>query len=579
MADGFGGEMLPAPIQPQQMMPPQAAPTFTLKVQKVPRFGRACVECIPPEEFRVSRRARSIKLADYHAWQHDAYLADLVREYPDKAHEIDPDGNYQSKPSDISDTDSDVRVMARFPDEPTSGDRATFNEESRNKVVVIIEYIRVDYDGDGIVELRRVKRCGNTILENDIVEESEFTCWSPIHVSHRLIGNAVADQVLDIQKVRTALVRRALDSLARSTAPRTFINRSALQHDPTIYDRLLDHDVGDVIDVDGNPGDVVNVVQTPDVSPTCMAAIEYMDRRAEEATGVIRTSMGINPQAITDTKGGIENLQAAANARVEQYARWIGLALEDVFGKLLRTIVRYQDHAREIKVQGRSLQVDPSRWSDAMTCTVHIGMAAENREKKLGYLNMVLQQQQAVLQQMGPNNPLCSLSHVRNTLARMVNTMGFKDASEFWKQVPRDWQPPPQPPQQDPKLIEAQSKAQLAQQEMQAKMQNDAAERQHQAQLAQQQAQLQAQTEATKGQIQLQIEGKKAENQLAIAQHKNMIEAQLAREKMQQELQLARERMAQEAQLARANMVMRQGLAPKTEPHIEKFRPGGELDA
>lgn len=567
------GEEQPTPLVPQGE-PPE--PTWTIKVQKKPKHGKQVVEAIPPEQFRVSRRAKSIEQADYHAWTYDEFLANLVRLHPDKANDIDPEGNYQNKPGDVTDTDADIRVYARFPDEPSSGQRAAYNEENRHKVQVSIEYIKIDFDGDGIVELRRCKRVGNLLLENDIVDESEFVVWSPNRVAHRAIGQSVAETIMDIQRIRTELLRRGLDSLAHSTNPRTIINRRAIQHDPTLLDRFLDHDIGDVIDIDGDPNSMVAVQQFPDVSDVCFNAIEYMDRRSEEASGVNRHAMGIQPQAITDTAKGIESLQAAANSRIELVARWAGYGLEELFGKILRSLVRHQDHERVIKVQGRKIAVDPRRWNDEMAVTVHVGMAGENRERKLAMLNDIKNDQALALKELGPSNPLVSLKHLRNTLARKSQAMGFKNSSEFWGEIPEGWQPPDPQQQPDPKLVEVQGKQQLAQAELQGRLQVQQAELQHKDKVADVEAQHKMAALQQEGHIRLAIEGKKAESEHEIARIKLASESQLARERMRQERELALEKMAQEQALARETLQMKAAMPDQS---VGSFRSGGKLDA
>lgn len=585
----------PAP----QMMPgaapmmPQPEPTFTLMLQRTQRVGRCKIEAIPPEEFRIARRARSLEDADYHAWKFDEFLANLIRLHPDKAPLLDPDGySYVSADDDDPDTVGDERIQARFPDEPATTARDARGDEGRRKVTCIIEYLRIDYDGDNVVELRRIKRCGDIILENDIVDESEFVAWTPIRVAHRLIGRSLADTLIDIQKIRTALMRRAMDSLSRSLAPRTVVNKQAIAHDPSLLDRFLDHDVGDVLEVSGNPRDVVMELTTPDVSNLAFQAIEYMDRRSEEASGVNRHAMGIQPKAITDTKGGIENLQAAANSRIEQVARWLGLGLEQVFGKVMRLLMAHQDHARIVKINGKRMQIDPRRWSDEMTVSVHVGLAAESREKKLVYLNALAAKQEAVLLNAGPANPLCGFAELRNTYAEMAQIMGYRNAGRFWKMVDPNWQPEPG---QDPKAIEAQAKAQMAQAELQQKGQIAQAELQgklqlqaadntakqrmaeqeagHRQELARFEAELKAREAERNAELQRQIAEMKATAEREIAQIKLVSEETLARERMAMEERLAVERLAQEMTLARAKATASGGGG------IEGFREGGRLDA
>ena len=44
--------------------------------------------------------------------------------------------------------------------------------------------------------------------------------------------------------------------------------------------------------------------------------------------------------------------------------------------------------------------------------------------------------------QMGPMNPLVSPAQYANTLRKMVELAGFKDASQFFNAIPADYQPP-----------------------------------------------------------------------------------------------------------------------------------------
>lgn len=550
--------------------------TFRLEVQHRPKVGRVKIAVVPPEEFRVSRRARSLAEADYHAWRHEVFIGDVIADFPDRAYELDPDLATSGVKSDQSQTDADLRVLARFPNELNPGQHASRSDDARRKVWQLIEYMRIDFDGDGVTELRRIRRIGDVILENDAVEESEFVTWSPIRVAHRLVGRSLADPLLDIQKIRTALTRRSLDSMARSLAPRTFYDKSAAEDDPDFEARLLDHGIGDCIGVEGNPNDKLMTQVTPDVSATAFQAIEYWDRRSEEATGFSKAAQGIRPAEQHDTKGGIELLQSAANARVEQIARWAGIGLEKLLGKVLRLLIAHQDHARIVKINGRQMQIDPRRWRDEMSVTVHVGMAAEGRETKLAMLNVILQDQLTALKELGLSNPLVSLRNVRNTLALKVEAMGYKDASRFFTEIPEGWQPPDQSQQPDPKLVEVQGKQELAKAELQGRMQLQQAELEHKDRLNAADTQHKMAALQQEGQIKLQIEGKRADSDAEIARLKLDRETQLAREKMMQERELALEKMAQEQSLAREQMALR---ATEPDLKVSSFRPGGKLDA
>ncbi len=575
----MGGMGQPTPLMPQ---PVEDFRTATIKVRKVNAVGRGRVKGVPPEEFRISRRARSLEESDYHGWKHEVFLADLVADHPDSAYELDPDQT--SSAEDEMDAETDERVVARYPDEPSTTSRDRRNDRHSRKVWLNIEYVRGDFDQDGTIELRRVKRVGDVILENDIVEESEFTGWTPIRVSHRFIGRSIADPLMDIQKIRTVLTRRAMDSLTQALAPRTFFNTSATQTDPTVLDRILDHEVGDVIPVDGNPRDVLYTEVTPDVSGAAFQAIEYWDRRSEEASGVNRHAMGIQPQAITSTKGGIDMLQAAANSRVEQVARWAAAAVEEILGKLLRLIVENQDQPRVIRVAGKPLRVDPRRWSDDMTVSVHVGMAAESREKKLNYLGAIAAKQEAIMTTGGLNNPIVTPKHYRATLAQMVSVMGYKNPSQFFAEVDDNWQPPE--PGEDPKTAEVkqkgqlaaaelQGKQQLAQAELQTKQQAQAADIAGKQEIAKMEMQFKQQMTAVETQAKAQEAERQALIQREIATMKMDMEREIAQQRLAQERELALMRMEQEREMA----ALRISMGATQQQDTDSFREGGRLDA
>lgn len=555
-------------------------PTFTLRIQHKPRVGRARVEVVPPEEFRISRRAKSIEAADYHAWRREVYVAELLNEFPEQADALEPD-NFATLKADEINSDTDNRKLARFPDEPSTGQRVSHYDPQRRKVWENIEYIRIDADGDGVVELRRIRRVGDTILENDAADESEFVMWTPIKVSHRAIGRSLADTLIDIQKIRTALTRRAMDSLSRATAPRVLVNASATRKDPSLLDRLLDHDVGDAIEVEGNPNEVVRELITTDVSPIAMQAIEYWDRRSEEASGVNRHAMGIQPQAITDTAKGIENLQAAANSRIEQVARWLAVALESAFGKLLRLLIAHQDHARVVKIAGKRMEIDPRRWSDEMGVSVHVGMSADSREKRILYLKDTLDQQQIAYERLGDGNPLVSLQEIRNTLALLSEAKGYKNADRFWRQIPENWKPPE--PGKDPKQLEVEGKLQLQQadmqqrgqietQKLQGQLQIQHAEMQGKQQLAAQDVEVQRALAAAKAQSDREAAALKAESDMKIAQMRMELEARIASERLAAEMELARWKT--QLEIAHAH-----SMPSSDTTRLPANRPGGKLDA
>jgi len=433
---------------------------FTLRVKQTPKVGRVCIEAVAPEGFRIARRAKSILAAAYHGEQSDEFLADLIREFPRKAKDLNPDGvNYAN--DDKDDEESDPRAEARWQDEISDVARKCAASAGRRKVKLTREYVRVDYDGDNIVELRCIKRVGDTILENVEVERSEYVTWTPLRVAHKNAGRSMADVLGPIQRARTVVLRRTLDGLAQALTPRSTVN-TAMVGDEGIDD-LIDNEIGGVVRVDGDVRAAIAVQQTPDVSASGYQMLEYLDQRGEEASGVTRHAQGMDPQALNKTATGIDLLQAAAKSRIELIARWLGKGLQDVLELVLHLVCAHQDAARQVKIKGEWVSIDPRRWSDEMAVKVHVGMAAASRAQQVANLENVITKQGEILKLAGPGNPIVGVQELRNACAEQVQAMGYKDASRFFKEIDKNYQPPEAPP--DPKMAEVQMKAQMQQQQ------------------------------------------------------------------------------------------------------------------
>ena len=70
---------------------------------------------------------------------------------------------------------------------------------------------------------------------------------------------------------------------------------------------------------------------------------------------------------------------------------------------------------------------------------------------------MILAKQEQILQQFGPSNPLVTVGQYRNTLAKFIESAGFKDANAFLNEIT---------PEQDAQLAQPQPPAPDMQAEM-----------------------------------------------------------------------------------------------------------------
>ena len=160
------------PMTGQPVMAPPAM-VHDVQVKRITKDGRITVMAVPPEELLLDRRARSFDDATIIAHRQMATVADLLAMGYDQD-EIDE--NISS-----SDLDSNDEYLARQPLSATFGD--TVANPMMQRVLYIEAYSRVDYDGDGLPELRKICCMGSgyKVVRNlpaSYIPFADFPCRS-----------------------------------------------------------------------------------------------------------------------------------------------------------------------------------------------------------------------------------------------------------------------------------------------------------------------------------------------------------------------------------------------------------------
>src|SRR5262249_25624046 len=113
------------------------------------------------------------------------------------------------------------------------------------RIEVIEHYVRMDYEGDGNALLYKVTTAGGEgdILKKDGKPDVEpfdavpFAAMTPVIVTHRFFGRSIADLVMDIQRIKTALLRAMLDNAYLANNPRVEVAEQLAS--PETLDDLL----------------------------------------------------------------------------------------------------------------------------------------------------------------------------------------------------------------------------------------------------------------------------------------------------------------------------------------------------
>jgi hypothetical protein len=321
-----------------------------------------------------------------------------------------------------------------------------FNDESNNpmmqRVLYIESWIKVDYDGDGLPELRKICTLGDghTIVNNepaDFIPFADFPCDPEPHTSP-LEANSIFDYTKDLQEIKSDILRNTLDSLAQSIHPRTAVVEGQVN-----IDDVLNNETGAIVRM-RSPG-MVQALTTPFVGREAFSMLDYIDQVKENRTGMSKASMGLNADALqSSTKAAVAATISASQSRLELTTRILANGMKKLFKNVLQLIVTRQDKPRIVRLRNQWVAIDPRAWTATMDVSVNVALGNGDTDQKMAMLQLILSQQKEALMQMGPQNPLVTPAQFSNTLRKMVELAGFKDSSQFFNAVPADYQPPQQ---------------------------------------------------------------------------------------------------------------------------------------
>ena len=406
-----------------------------VQIKRVTQQGRIHIMAVPPEELLLDRRARSFEDATIIAHRQMATVADLVAMGYDQE-EVE---QYLSS----NDLDENDEYLARQPLSTTFGANDAANPMMR-RVLYIEAYARVDYDGDGIAELRKVCCMGSsfTVVRNlpaSYIPFADFPCDPEPHTSP-LEAMSIFDITRDLQEIKSEILRNTLDSLAQSIHPRTAIVEGQVN-----IDDVLNNETGAIIRMRA-PG-MVQPMSTPFVGQAAFPMLDYMDQLREDRTGMSKAAMGLNADALqSSTKAAVAATISASQGRIELTARILAEGMKKLFKGILFLVVTHQDKARMVRMRNEWVAIDPKYWDATMDASINIALGNGDTNERLQALMMILAKQEQILQQLGPTNPLVTPQQFSNTLRKIVELSGFKDASSYFQQIPADYVPP-QPPQ------------------------------------------------------------------------------------------------------------------------------------
>lgn len=509
-------QQLQQQIQGIQSQP--AVMLYDITAKRSKKGGKICIENVPPEEFLISRKAKNIPTSPF-----------CGHRFPRTISELRSMGYEEEKLENLGTDDSEVPMNMERIERDSYDDDMLFaqedvssSDESQRRVWVTECYVRCDFDGDGIAELRKVTKAGNIILDNEEVDVSPFADIVCVRQPHKFFGLSIMDLGKETQKLKTGLLRGVQDNQNLQVNGRTWAVENQVNLDDLLTSRpggvVRIKAQGMVGALDENRGDMAGA----------MNLLEYTELFGEASTGWTRNSQGnAAGPLMSGTATGANIVAAKDDMRLDLIARNFAEGFVELFRQMLKLVCQYQDKKTEIRLNGKWVDMDPREWRNQFDININVGLGSGSKDQKLQLLQAVIQQQEKVhaVNAATPEN-------IYNASADLAKLTGQKNPDRYFTDPAKV---PPQPPKPDPEMVKGQVQTQIAQANGQITMQVEQAKLQANMQLEQRKAELQAQVDQSEQQ---------AQQQQTTAQQQ--IDAALQREKAQQDFALEQQRMQHE---------------------------------
>ncbi len=455
----------PAVNQPPEAT--QAPKWHDVTVRTKKNYECAKVEGVPPEEFGIARNARSIRDCDY--CFHEVLKSQHVLIEQD--YDVE---QIKALPSYTALTNSET--MSRDTVDEHTGGQGDDGINRANRLIKITEhYVRMDYEGNGKAKLYRVTTGGDQgeILKRegklDVHPEDiiPFAAMTPVIVTHRFFGRSIADLVMDIQRIKTALLRAVLDNAYLANNPRVEVSE---QHTTeNTLDDLLVSRPGGIVRTKAPGG--VQWQTVPTIGNHVFPLLEYQDATREWRTGVSKAGQGLDANALQNqTATAANQLFTAAQARMKLIARiFAETGIRDMFSLLHATIRKNGSQKQTARLRNNWVEVDPREWKTRNDMTINVGLGTGGQAEQLAGAQLIIGAQEKAI----PAG-LVSKRNLYNSAKMLTKLLKHKDPDEFFR--PPDAQPDPQdpasdpiPPPPDPKMAELEMKAKIDQQAVNSK--------------------------------------------------------------------------------------------------------------
>ena len=400
---------------------------ITIKRKLKSTGGSIKIENVPVEEVIVSKLSRSLNLDDAPFVCHRVKKS--ISWLRQQGYKIPDDIN------DGSDAPTDYTTEKLTRDYQDGNYSSSNTDEiiadpSTRLVLVTEAYFKVDFDGDGIAEQRKVTKVGSTILVNEEVHIQPFVTTSPFPQSHKFNGISMADLVTDLQLLKSMLMRAMLDSYAFNINPSKAVDISKVVD----VNDLLDTNPGNFIRMRSSPAESIMSLPSSGIGDSTFNLLKYVDDIAESRSGVSKMTQGIDKNVFNKTATGTQAIMSASQEKLALIVRiFAETGLANLYKKIIQLASKYSDGPELIEMHSQFVEVNPMDWKHLKNISVNVGTGSLDSAQEMNNLNNILSIQEKVMSSQNPSlvsmiDPL----KIFNSISDLTKSMGYSNPSVYF---------------------------------------------------------------------------------------------------------------------------------------------------
>ena len=330
------------------------------------------------------------------------------------------------------------------------------SDPSMQELEIFECFYRVDMDGDGIAEQRRIVIAGGSeILANDIVDFVPYATGTPFLQPHQLNGLGVYDRLRNVQDIKTKALRNWLDNQAAVNKSRIAADEKAVN-----LNDATDNRSGGVVRTKGSPHQSIMAFPVVDIGPSTLALLTYADKMRSEGSGASLDLQSAALQVAGDTAHGVERQMGSREQLAAMMARTLAeTMLRSAWLLTHRALRSWVTSDMEVQSGGRFITANPAKWSERDSVNLKTGLSVGERAQRKAALSEVLTQQIQILGN-GLGGQLTDLPAVYSALIDWTRAAMLDNGERYYVD-----------PKSDPAKQAKQAADQQAQQQQQFSMQ------------------------------------------------------------------------------------------------------------